>query len=256
MKTGYDPRAGDSITVAQNHKRYGAKLDRYGNPRVRPPVICPACSHSLHTVGETGALVDATWAHDPAPGLFCPIKDSGSSKYELLSPTTPNLAAAKALRASFFKNWRAHWSYARDLAAYAGIETFIGFIRHADRVDLWAHATLQEWQLPYTFLATCEFPPPKGVAATKRREWLRFRFDAKLRTIEDLWIRTLPGLRFLRLYYRKPRTGDPTEAHYIDCDPFTPDPGWMTTHRVVPPHTFAIRLMHKSFPGELGPSPV
>lgn len=256
MKTGYDLRLRTNVTVQQYHHHYGAKLNELGKPRGRPDVICPACGETLHTVGETGALVDATWAHDPAPSTGCPIKDSGAAKYALLKPSHPVPAAAAALRASFFKNWPLHWSYARSLADYADIEGFSGFIRYADKTELWAYATLQEWQLPYTFLATCEFPPPAGKAAVLRREWLRFRFDAKLRTIEDLWIRVLPDLRFLRLRYRKPRSGDPTASHYIDCDTFIPNPGWMLAHSPAPPHAFAVRHMHAMFPAELGPCPV
>jgi len=256
MKTGFDPRLGANVTVEQYHHDYGAKLGGDGKPRVRPSVICPACSDSLHTVGESGALIDATWAHDPSPKSWCPIKDSGAAKYILLRPTCPAPAVAAALRKSFFENWAAHWSYARSFASYADIEAFSGFIQHADKTQLWAYATLQEWQLPYAFLATCEFPPPKGSAAVRRRNWLRFRFDAKLRTLEDLWIRIIPDLRFLKLHYRKPRTGEPTAAHYIDCETFVPEQNWMSTHAAVPPHVFAIRHMHARFPAELGPCPV
>lgn len=174
----------------------------------------------------------------------------------MLQDEQPAPAAATALRESFFRNWRLHWGYARSFARYADVEGFSGFIRYADRTELWAYATLQEWQLPYTFLATGEFPPTTGEAAALRREWLRFRFDAKMRTIEDLWIRVLPDLRFLRLRYRNPRSGDPTASHYIDCDTFIPDPGWMVTHAPAPPHPFAVRHMHAAFAGGLGPCPV
>jgi len=160
------------------------------------------------------------------------------------------------LRKSFFEKWALHWSYARSFASYANIEAFSGFIRYADSIDLWAHATLREWQLPYTFLATCEFPPPKGLAAARRKEWLRFRFDAKLRTIEDLWIRVIPDLRFLRLSYSLPRKGEPTASHYLNCDNFAADPNWMTTHHLVSPHSFAVKHMHASFPVELGAPPI
>ena len=257
MKTGYDPRLQSNVTVQEYHHHYGAKLDKDAKPRARPDVVCPACSETLHTVGETGALVDATWAHDPSPSTWCPIKDSGAAKYVLLKPSRPvPSAAAAALRESFFRNWPLHWSYTRSFADYADIKGFSGFIRYADKTELWAYATLQEWQLPYTFLATCEFPPSTGKAIVLRREWLRFRFDAKLRTIEDLWIRILPGLRFLKLRYRKPRSGDPTASHYIDSETFILDPSWMSTYSPSRPHAFAVRHMHAAFPAELGLSAV
>lgn len=256
MKTGYDARIGANLTVPQYFDKYGPKNDEFSRPRTRPSVICPACSQVLHTVGETGGSVDGNWAHPRDPGHICPIKDSGASKYELLRPRAPNPAAAAALRRSFFEHWQAHWSFARSLAPFADIEGFSGFIRYADRTDLWAYTTLREWHLPYVFLSTCEFPPPTGKASSRRTEWLRFRFDSKVRTIEDLWIRVIPDLRFLKLRYRKPRSGSPLARHYIDSVIYTPDASWMATHTTVPPHVFAVGHMHAEFPAELGRLPV
>lgn len=224
-----------------------------GKPNIRPPVICPAYRGALHTVGEAD-FVDATWAHNPTR-VFCPIKDSGKAKYELLSPKAPVSAHAIALRQSFFENWRLHWSFARSLADFAGVEDLIGFLRHADRANLWGHATLREWHLPYVFLATCEFRPPKGKTRARRPGWLRFRFDSRLRTIEDLWIRILPDVRFLKLKYRAPRSGVPTASHYIDSDLFGLDPTWMATHVPDAPHAYAANEMHTTFGVELGTVP-
>lgn len=246
---------GSSITVQAYQDRYGPKLDGK-TARERPPVICPACEEELHTVGENIALVDAVWAHKPSPFTTCPIKLGGTSRYALLTPRTPDHARAEALRARFFENWRAHWSYARSFAKFADIEAFSAFIDHADRSNLWAYATIEEWQLPYTFLSMCEFPPPAGRAAVLRRDWYRFRFDSKLRSLEDLWIRVIPDLRLLRLVYRTPRRGVPTITHYLDYKSFTLDSSWMASHVAATPHDFAVRHMHTAFPLELGPSPV
>lgn len=97
-----------------------------------------------------------------------------------------------------------------------------------------------------------------GMSSCRTACWerLRFRFDAKLRTLEDLWLRIIPDLSFLKLYYRKPRVGDPTATHYLDCDLFVPDPNWLASHVLVSTHHFAVRHMHTAFPAELGPSPV
>lgn len=74
MKTGFDARLGRKLTVLQFKDHYGAKLDEQGYPRFRPTLHCVACDGALRTVGETSASVDAVWAHDPAPGTWCPIK--------------------------------------------------------------------------------------------------------------------------------------------------------------------------------------
>ena len=252
MKTGFDPSLNKQLTVRQYHAQYGPKLDDDGNERSRQILICPACDSALHTVGEASGLVDATWAHDPDPRIWCPIKDTGAVKYQMLTPTEPDEIAAAQLRLAFFANWRLHWGMVRDFANFAGVETFIGFIKHADRTNLWAHVGLPEWHLPYICLATCDFPPPKGKAAAYRSTWLRFRFDAKLRTIEDLWIKVIPDLRFLTLRYRKPRSGEPTVSHYIDCQVDAPTPTWLT-RAFRAPHPHAVGAMLAAFPKELGP---
>lgn len=252
MKTAFDTSSSENMTVERYHHMYGAKLvDQKLNPR--PRVICPACEETMSTRGE-GVLVDATWVHTPSD-TFCPIKNSADSRYEILAPKAPNLAIAADLRRSFFDNWALHWSYARSKAAFADILDFIAFVTYADKKGLWGYSTILEWQLPYIFLVTCEFPPPKGKAASFRRDWLRFRFDARVRTLEDLWIRVLPGVRLLRLRYRKPRSGVPGVTHYLDSHSWDLDSDWMRTHTVVPPHEFALSRMHDAFPSELGPLP-
>lgn len=252
MKTAYDAQSASYVTVAQYHSLYGSKLLN-GKLNSRPDTFCPACDEKMHIVGET-KLVDATWAHNPSP-TFCPIKNSGASKYSLLQPNFPDPARAAALRTSFFKNWKMHWSYVRSKAVFADVVDLSAFIAEADRTNLWGHATVCEWQLPYIFLATCEFPPPKGKAATHRKTWLRFRFDARVRTIEELWIRIQPDVRLLQLQYRNPRSGMPKVSHYLDSKSWPLDADWMTKHSLIAPHAFAIRHMHARFPSELGPLP-
>jgi len=144
LKKGFDVALRRNLTVAEYHHQYGAKVIE-GKPNIRPPIICPACRGALHTVGEAD-LVDATWAHNPSK-VFCPIKDSGKSKYNLLPPKAPAPAHAIAMRNGFFSNWKLHWSFSRSLADFAGVEDLIGFLHHADRVGLWGHATLRDWHL-------------------------------------------------------------------------------------------------------------
>lgn len=246
MNTGYDSRLSRSLPVEQYKDRYGPKLDARGMPRSRPSVVCLACWGTLHTVGEDSLTVEAVWAHDPDPHVSCPVKDTGGIRYKLLPPTTPDTAAAQALRDAFFASWQKHWGHIREIANYADIDTLVGFLRHADNSNFWAHSGLHEWHIPYIFLATCDFPPPSGVAGTRRKHWLRFRFDARVRTLEDLWIRVLPNLRFLRFHYRKPRTGEPTPAHFIDMDAITPDSTFLS-RTFPPPHPYASRAMVAAF---------
>jgi hypothetical protein len=125
------------------------------------------------------------------------LAGEGGAKYALLSPNTLNQHSGKALRDAVLHHWKSHWGHIREIVRAADIDTFIGFIKDADRARLWEHVGLVEWHVPYIFLATCEFPPSANQKARELRpDWLRFRFDSRVRTLDDLWIRTTgnPGI--------------------------------------------------------------
>ena len=227
---------------------YGPKRDARGELRNRPQLRCLICKVPLHTVGEDNPNVVPTWGHDPSPGTYCPIKSGGGEKYAILPPIELDLAQGAALRASFFANWTKHWGYIREVAPYADIRTLIGFLHAADKTGLWNQRNLEEWQLPYVCMATCDFPPPTGVAAKRRPEWLRFRFDDRYRTLRDLWIESQLDFSFLRLSYRKPvRKKEPGSAEFIKVDHVPVDRRWID--RTYPtPHKYAISGMDRAFP--------
>jgi len=62
----------------------------------------------MHTVGEDLVLRDATWAHNPSKN-WCPVKEASANPYKILEPTEIDVEVGKALRASFFRNWKLHW---------------------------------------------------------------------------------------------------------------------------------------------------
>ena len=251
MEYAFDPRTGRSLNVDEYKDLYGPKRDARGNVRTRPVLRCLACGVALHSVAEDSATAVRTWGHDPSPGTYCPIKAEGGERYEVLPPTNVDPAAGEALRTAFFRRWQKHWGYVRDIAPFADIFTLIGFLPAADRTRFWDQRHLEEWHLPYVFLSTCDFPPPRGKAAALRTEWLRFRFDGRYRTLEDLWIRAAPDFRFLRLRYRVPaRRKEPGPVHFIVAEPIAASPAWMA--RAYPPALpFAIDKMERAFPREL-----
>jgi hypothetical protein len=157
------------------------------------------------------------------------------------------MTAGKLLREKVLSNWKIHWGYIREVALMADIDTWIGFLHHADKTKFWEHAGLQETLLPYIFLATCDFPPPTNPkAALKRNYWLRFRFNSVVRTFEDLWIRTTGDWEFLKLQYRKPPSGDPRPKHLFKIGPIVPDLTYMS--RAYPtPNAFQLRRMKEDF---------
>lgn len=230
------------ISVADYIQLEGTRLDSLGQPQWRAPVTCPGCSEPVHTVGEGSIERANTWAHDPNPsGPWCPIKSAGGAKYALLTPTKPDVARGTLLRSTFLTNWKSHWGLVGEIAQWADIHAFEGFIKNADSTKFWQHAGLAEWHIPYVFLVTCEFPP-----RANRKEWLRFVFDNKVRTLDDLWIRTTGTWRFLMTKYRRPRSGPPGPAHYIDCDLVTPDPNFLKRTFALP-NAYQLDVMRKVF---------
>lgn len=256
MKYAHDPKAGRSLNVDEYKDLYGPKRDQNGKLRCRPVLQCLACGTPLHTVAEDSATAVGTWGHDPNPGIYCPIKHSGAEIYELLAPQEVDLAHGVELRISFFRNWARHWGYVRDIAPLADVLTFIGFLKEADRTKFWQQRHLEEWHLPYVFLSTCEFPPPKGAAAAYRSEWLRFRFDGRYRVLGDLWIRAAPNFRFLRLRYKAPlRKKAQGPGDFIVAEPITVESAWMA-RAFAPPNLFAVNRMTRAFPRELAGGPI
>lgn len=230
------------ITVAEYIQLEGLRLDSLGQPQHRAPVTCPGCAEPVHTVGERSTSRANTWAHDPNPsGPWCPIKDASGTKYELLTPRKPDAAQGKRIRSTFLANWKTHWGHIQEMAPMADVYALVGFIQDADSTKFWGHVDLQEWHIPYVFLATCEFPP-----RVNRTEWLRFMFDGKVRTVEDLWIRTTGMWRFLRMRYRQPRSGPPGPSNYIDCELLSPDPSFLT-RAFHAPNDYQLGVMLKKF---------
>lgn len=252
MKTAIHHTSRTSLTVEQYVTTYGPKLDAKGNERPRPYFICVACNARMHTVAENGPLRDATWAHNPDPSSpWCPLKDEAAKPYLLLSPTNPNPALGVALRASFFKNWQFHWTHAVGIVAMSDIHSFIGFINHADAKGIWQQVGLEEWFLPYIFLSTCDSPPPKSKkGAAVRSNWIRCRFDVRVRTHEDLWIRTQGDWGFFRAEYRTPKTGEPNKSHFINATSVKPDPLFLGKG-ISRANLYQIGEMKKAFPTEV-----
>lgn len=240
-------------TVEEYVAEFGPKLDALARRRVRPTMVCMACTHPMHTVAEGGPIRDATWAHNPSINPpWCPLKDPASGKYTVLAPTVLDEAAGQALRAVFFKNWRLHWAHILEIIPMSNIFTLIEFIRYADGTKFWSQPGLREWFIPYIFLATCDFPPPKSSkGAATRPNWIRCRFDARVRNPQDLWIRTEGDWGFIRAEYITPARGaEPGPKHLIDVTIMTPDDGFLT--RVSPGgNPYQLDKMQKAFLEEL-----
>lgn len=253
MKSAIHRETGRPYTVEKYVIEFGPKLDNRAQKRMRPTIVCVSCGHPMHTVAEDGPLRDATWAHNPdTDAPWCPFKQKGGAPYEILPPRESNEAAGYELRARFFVNWRLHWAHVLEIVPMCDIFTLIKFVRYADRQHFWEHVGLEEWLIPYIFLATCDFPPPKsGKGVVKRPEWIRCRFNARVRAPDDLWIRVAGAWGYTRAKYHAPARGaEPGPKHLIDAESITPDRHFLA--RCAPGgNPYQVEAMRKAFPTEL-----
>lgn len=128
MKIARHPWTGKPVTISQYRAEFGPPF--VGTVKAnRPPATCPGCRQNLLIRGEIVAQDHSTFSHFPAtpgqPKPFCPIKASASHKYTVLCPVDEDPARTKALRDSFFKNWRIHWLQFRNHVGFVDIKDFI-----------------------------------------------------------------------------------------------------------------------------------
>jgi len=206
MREALHPTQNRPITVIEYIKLFGPRLDQYGNGNRRPFARCPACNEDMHTKGEASSEVEGIFSHKPNSTVYCPLKQSAAEPYQLLAPTNPNLVAAQQLQSSFILHWKYHWKLLRSYVPFADISEFIGLIQYANQQKLWQYKNLQEYEIPYIFLVLKDFPPIKSKGKWLRKDWLRFWFDSRVRSIDDLWIKTTGDWRIVKAIYATPRS--------------------------------------------------
>lgn len=253
MRTVYCPTRRRTYTVVQYIQAFGAKHDQFMRPRVRPAMSCYACNEPALPVSEDFPE-RGHWAHerkkDGEQPPWCPLRQPAAIRYEMLPDAPVNPEQGRLLRASFMAHWQQHWGMIVTMLLGIGeIHSFIEFVRHADRSRLWDRSGLEEWLIPYIYLATAEFPPPENPkAALIRSDYLRFWFDSGVRNLDDLWIRYTGNFRFMRARYRAPARGaSPGPRHLLDAEPLEVDSEWLSRH-FKPPYPYQLTKMRATFP--------
>lgn len=255
------PDRDDECSVVEYSAHYGGKHDKRWAFSPRPNARCTACREPMKLVGEDRPPHDRHFSHigssDDAP--YCPLRNIADHKYEFLTEAPEDSAHGRALRASFFRNWKYHWRLLNShLDGISDVFAFINMIHVADKTRLWNRPSLQEWELPYIFLVWQDYPPVRNKKAGGylRKEWYRFWFDSRVRTLEDIWIRTQGRWTIVRATYAIPRTGKaPGLAQLRKTKVIYVDDGFLTRAAPPEPRRFAIEKMHEAFPKELGPVP-
>lgn len=205
MQQAFHPYRDIEISVEQYIAEFGNRLDAFGRRTNRPAPRCPVCGNNMHIRGEADPGVVAIFSHQPNITEFCPLKESAAKSYKILPPRNENLLKTERLRASFFENWKLHWSLMRSYVPYLDIFDFIKLIQYADKNRIWSYRNIVEAEIPYIFLVLKEFPPVKNEKKYLRIDWLRFWFDSRIRNINDLWIQTNGDWRIIKAFYANPR---------------------------------------------------
>lgn len=252
MRQALHPTENRPITVVEYIQQFGTRLDHRGYKNQRPPARCPACNEDMHPRGEVDPEVDGVFAHKPNSTAYCPLKQSAAQPYQVLPQNNPDIAAAQRLRNSFFLHWKYHWQLLRRFAPYADIAEFISLVRYADQHCIWQYRELLEYEIPYIFLVLKDFPPIKSKGKWLRREWIRFWFDSRVRTIDDLWINTTGDWRIVKAVYAVPRAkGRVPGAAQLKTTEIPPiDRGFLGGVEPVV-HPYQESAMKKAFPKEL-----
>jgi hypothetical protein len=210
MKIALHPLEPRRISPREYIAEFGSKFDRIDdNERAR----CPACKHRLSTPGEDRAGLITTFRHLPNKDHWCIFKNASDFRYRLLPNSNLDPIRGAQLRESFLQNWQKHFILMDWYAAYFDIVDFVERIQLADKEQLWSRPKLQEWEVPHILLVWQAVPPAyKKTGEVLRAEWLRFWFDGRIRTIDDLWIRTEGDFLLTRACYNTDRNAKRPDA--------------------------------------------
>lgn len=256
MRKAFWPHKNEECTAEKYLAEYGGRHDSRWKFVQRPFGRCPACLEPVKLVGEDRVPLAPVFSHIgsskvPPP---CPLRNSADHKYAFLIEPPQDTMRGRLLRISFFEHWQHHYKQTqRHLKGIANIEDFISMINAADHTGLWYRAQLSEWEIPYIFLVWQDYPPLRGRdGKLKRREWYRFWFNARVRTLEDLWIRTTGQSWIIRATYATPRNGGvPGLKQLKDTSVIRLDDNFLNNDpRDVA--DYVIERMNAAFPLELG----
>lgn len=217
---------------------------------------CPACKQPMQIRGgDRESHAGGVFAHMPTTQgnlpVPCPLRNAADHRYTFLQEPQAHPEHAKRIRHSFFQNWEKHYSVIRKKLKFLDVGDFIDAINEADKTRLWHRSQLAEWEVAYIMLVTRDWPPVTTKdGKTLRSEWVRFWFDARVRTLDDLWIRRDGPVEIIKATYKKPSRGVPRATHLISADPFTVDTEFLSRpHRAL--HDFVSLKMRQVFVSEL-----
>ncbi|MBE7562191.1 hypothetical protein H7F10_04300 [Acidithiobacillus sp. HP-6] len=255
MKTALHPyNDRKEVTVQAYTAEFGPKLDSHGRHRERPNARCPGCLEPLIIRGNDRPLQDQIFSHNRNENPpSCPLRNMADHRYAFLQPVPADTQRGRLLRADFFAHWQAHYGHMRRLLnGYMDVDDFIALIREADADRLWSRNQIEKWEITYIFLAWKEWPPVRNNRdEILRAEWLRFWFDSRVRTFEDIWIRTEGDPRIIKATYQNPaRARIPSLQHLEDTRILYIDRNFLQAN-YRPAVDYVVTKLHQAFPNEV-----
>jgi hypothetical protein len=257
MKTALHPMNDTIIMAADYYKIAGGKFEIYPSGQTRLRARCTACLRALRMTDESRPVHEHSFAHMPDPSAYCPLKTGADNRYVDLTAIPKDVVRGKQLRVQFFKQWDRHFAaISRHVFAF-DINDFINRINLADSSKLWDCSQLNEWEIPYVFMVWRAFEPITNQKTKQvlRQEWLRFYYDAQVRTLADIWVKLEQPLFIVKASYKplqsnkKPTADDINQTVRFEVNPHILD--WVTPK----PNSYQVKTMHRTFRFELGDEP-
>lgn len=208
MRSAFHPLFDRPITIEGYYQAFGRR--RVDGVDSRPKARCPFCRVCLN---DRAGTRDVTTAHFYHPGKsgFCPSKAGAGQPYLVLTPAYPDTAHAKFLKIAFRERWEWHFHKLSTMVKFFSVSEFMALIGRANELRIWEYKNLLPTELPYVMVLLADFPPDTGICKNGvplRKYWFRFWYDARIRSLDDLWIKCEePTMLFRASYYPPKRKG-------------------------------------------------
>lgn len=181
-----------------------------------PHPRCPLCHRALLLIGALSTHIRPRFSHGSRVQSRCPLVRHGELPNELLINDSSDIEIAVAQRQAFFARWQWHYHLMRraDLMPSMSIGRFLGLAELSTQRGLWRYTELNLALAPYIQLAMAGFLPGER-GQRNGGSWIRFWFDASVRSIADLHAGRHPAPRFFKTHYVRPRIARTPSSHHV-----------------------------------------